>query len=741
MTLRFVLTVDDGWTIGLACPDKPGWEPKADGPDRLIRLEDGRGGLVPGPVVDLHDPDAEHEELAASNDPAPVMTAYDVIRGRRASADELARFGHYLFDVLLGPDRWGEIVQLTEAEGHRALELALALPAKDQNLARLNWELMRSPDGFLAAGTRAVRVAITRLVATPGAPPPAPLGVPPKALFVVGTALLDHEIRSAAELSALIRLSRDGRGLRYRILERAKPSEIRDVMREFEPEIVHYIAHGGVDLQSGRVYLELNPEDDSDEQRYAEQILEDLRAAERPATIVVLSACQTGGAPGAERLTDSNAAGSMAEALVAGGIPIVLGMAGSVADLTSRLFARTFAQAIIEGKPLVAATADARSAAFADPGDPVSSVDWALPTIFVSSSVPTGFRPLDLDSAQARWRRIEGWTRAYDEGASPVFCGRENYLAMFQGLFGPNARKRGLAVYTASAQSRMGRSRLLRELAAHAVRDGHLPLLLAKRQEPIRTVDELGRAFLDELSRMRVEVLGIDESVTSQLRMLNTGRFADLDPEVTADMHDEVVTVRAVGRALRLDLTELHREAKSECEYFESPDSRLVVLLDDIDLFGEMAREVLERMFGPYGLGTSKDPIPVVLSWTHGRAGDPWLRELAPGSQSLPWLEISELNPFSEDGEDMIAYKTVLLNPFQPASRPADHVLHRTWVLDEDHSDNPRYLAVLRTNMMGIPDRFHQGGFEVWVQLATGAQVLVPARDEDHLPYLIQGGR
>ncbi|WP_112238889.1 CHAT domain-containing protein [Kribbella monticola] len=745
MALRFIVTVSRDWDIAVTCPDLADWKPQTDGPAALGRLDDGRGGYIPAPRFVLHQPDTDHRTLAPAADAADLMALYDAVRTRRATPAELATFGHYLFDVLLDNDRWAELLQLTEQ--HRELELALALPPEDMFLGRLNWELLRSDAGFIAAGAHGVRVAITRLVVPHHPTVPQQLDVPPRALFVIGTSLLDRDIRPAAELHTLLKLARDGRAMRYRVLERAKPSAIRKAIKDFQPEIVHYIAHGGVDPETGRVYLELNTDDDDAEpKRYAEQILSDLRQADKPATIVVLSACLTGGAPGAERLFGVHEAAPLAAALVDGGIPIVVGMAGQVADITSRLFARTFGESLMHGRPLVMATADARATAFADPADPMSTIDWALPAVFVSSLVPTGFRPLDGEATAALWRQIEGWIRAYDGGHKPVFCGREAFLPMFHNLFGPDATKFGLAVYTAGENtSGTGRTRLLRELAAHALRDGHLPILISLERKTPLTPDELGRAFVRELSRVRVDVLEIGEAYSSQLRLLNTVGRDGLHRDVAGALDGDTVTVRAVGRALRIDLAELRKDARTQLPYFAKSAGQVVVLLDDIDRFAEMVDDVLgdHGLFTVHGLGTAADPVPVVLTWTLGRTGDPWLNRLVPGQQAQPLLEVAELRPFTAgDAEDLLAYQTVLLNPFQPATAPQTNVLTQAWVFNARTSGDAlgRCYADLRRTVNGIPRNFHLEDFEAWARVAADDGVLVVARDEDRMAKMV-GGR
>jgi hypothetical protein len=389
----------------------------------------------------------------------------------------------------------------------------------------------------------------------------------------------------------------------------------------------------------------------------------------------------------------------------------------------------------------VRATAAARAAAFADPEDPVRTIDWALPAVFLSSTVPTDFRPLDGDAMRQRWTEIQGWVKWYDGDFKPVFCGREPFMPLFHRIFGPHADKHGLAVYTASSLQGIGRTRLLRELAAHALRDGNLPLLLTSDKGISHTVVELANSFAQELARVREDVLHLDESEPSQLLALNDAAPDKLKARVRAALKPggADVTALAVRRALQADLETLRRDAR-ELPHFAA--SQAVVLMDDVDLYGELLAEMIDPygLFTPWGLGTNNDPIPVVLTWAHGRNGQQWLSPFVPGQQVLPWLEVAELRPFSADnGEDMMAYQTVALHPFAAATKTEGSVLRTAWAFTPDRHDDVLRVAIrgnLRNNLQGIPDNFHKPAWEAWLVLAETAGCVAPARDEDYLPWL-----
>src|SRR4051794_19485198 len=197
----------------------------------------------------------EHERYGAfplppASEPAPALAtaetigeAYRAIIDRRG--DQVEVFGEYLFQTLLGPAIWAKIEQI----GAPVVELALQWRGDQLELHRLHWEMMRGPDGFLAAGAR-FPTAITRVVAGTGELRPRTLRAPPRVLFVVGAAVNDPAIRPGAELMGVLRRVRaSGRSIHSYVLERASPDRVRTAVRNFEPDVVHFIAHGGIDAQ------------------------------------------------------------------------------------------------------------------------------------------------------------------------------------------------------------------------------------------------------------------------------------------------------------------------------------------------------------------------------------------------------------------------------------------------------------------------------------------------------------
>ena len=527
--------------------------------------------------------------------------------------------------------------------------------------------------------------------------------------------------------------------------------------------IVHYICHGGVDAESGRVYLDLRSDNDEvGTKRYAEQLLFDLKAGGSLPTIVVLSACFTAGTQGAERyvLAGGHETAPLAARLVRQGIPIVVAMSGRVADMTCRLFARQFGQALIDGEPLVPATAQARQAAFAIGRDPVTTPDWAFPTVFLARNVPCDYTPIDKLPSDSLWTKVEDWITAYNLRWDPVFCGREIFLRKFFQLFevpgvdaGNDDGKKVLAAYTDRPDSGYGRTRLLMELAINALRDGQIPVLLtfAATDDPPKTLDTFANEMARAISSVR-GYLGLGESRTSQLDAvafpdidITSQKPAELDGAIWAELRraQGVPTARALSLAIQRDLGVLLDDATREIPYFRMSRAQIVVLLDNIEQYGSglIARLVAKNggILNASGLGTPENPIPVVMTFSLGNVADGTLRPLTETNKTIRWLTTERLGPFEPNGEDILAFELVLLHPFVPDLSKG--VSDTAWAFNDQVADGIRekWEGRFRKQLKGIPVKLGSDIFYSLAENATDDEFTVPANDEIWLRKTITG--
>jgi hypothetical protein len=724
-----------GWTVTITCPRGP--VPSVEGgqagslpvepcnapkPRRMGVVHAGLAGRFPAPAGC----DGPGHELCRA-EPGELAAAYEDIAVRREpdSAGAIARLGRYLFDALLGEPVWSAIRQAAEAAGAAVVELALAWDPTETALHRMTWELMHDGQRYLVEGCGRADVTITRVVLGADAAGRT-LDRPPKLLFAIGTSPDDHEVLPGAEaISLLSNLEDRGLAVRARVLDPATPDRLEQAIANFRPDAVHFISHG--ELAGDDAFLAL-PSDERDrpglERRDAGQLLQILRAPGAVAAgdpvdlggalpqLVVLSACHTGPAI---RLFGGHETAPLAAKLVQGGVPVVLGMAGQVSDLTSRLFARGFGRALLGGGSLVEASAEARRLGFARSDRAAPAVDWAFPAVFMSAAVDPDWRPVRPELSEEA-RLVNGWISRYQVDLNPVFCGRTGFLDAFWSMLRPAGERvpRVMAVCASGEAAGLGRTRLLQELARQALLAGHLPLLIGdKPGSSPRTLADFCRAVAGAVTLVR-SWLGLGADASAQLNLLLRhvpGEPADerLDPTIGAllDIQREV-TPQIVQLAASADLGRLAARARAKHPHVARAEGRAVLLLDDVDSTSVGLLHALhEQLLGDHGLGAQEEPVPVVLALTHG-GEDNLLRDIAEGRSNRPWL-VKPLRPFKPDGEDLLAYEQVMLHPWNPEARTG--ISNKPWVFNRS-LDRPLwddYVDEARGQLRGWPSVFTDG--------------------------------
>jgi hypothetical protein len=678
--------------------------------------------------------------LCSASDAAAVSRALSQLAFREISGEVVERLGRYLFDTLLGPE-WKSITDLAGKLECDVVELALIWPYERDGdtgavscaaLAQLPWELMRDErNRNLAAAADGVGITVTRVIGNANHPA-RQLSIPPKVLFVVGVALYDPSVRAGAEMLAVLREAREaGCRIRYRILEKTTPARLRAAMNAFRPDIVHFISHG--QLKNGRGQLQLNSDEKKPELWPAERLLQSLRmdGENHLPPIVVLSACDSAG----KVIAGSRMVAPLAAELVHGGIPVVVAMAGTVSDRACRVFTRYFGRALAAGESLVVATAHARQLAFAETS---TGADWALPAVFFSAAVNPSMiartedpaaRDVDTIADNARWSDI------------PVFCARENFLQAFWAMLGdgqptgwevrPGKRPSVLTVCTPFGQSGVGKTRLLEELARQALVNGHLPLVIGKQNKhyPPGDIRDLAKALASELQRFGNKILEIDTSrVGAELN-----KFGRRDPTTALEEDGELSPddefAELAGR-LEQDSGELRAAAIARYPKLFTDSSRIVVLIDEL---GETNVSLLDKLFdhdnglGPHGLGSARHPVPVVLVVLTDDKPEDIRTLLDTGRKSEPWLVSQPLLDFNDDGEDMLAYELVMLNPWRSGG---DEQLRQRWIFNRTPGAvDPAEHAKIA--LKGKPAHFVDSNYEWFVVYGVLHNMLIEANDGD----------
>ncbi len=721
----------EGWAVTLAQLPPIAGDPFAHVVRQLrrvtaiIRDTDVTFPLPPKAEADaLLDP--MDRELCDGVDLTKLAALHDAFVDRRPDDRGVARLGRYLLLTLLGHDLWAEV---RGAAAGGELELRLAADSDDKAILRLPWEAMwgslgEKRSGFLAAEKG---LAITRTVIK-GTRAFTPISGPPGVLFVVGCDLNDSAIRPAAEYIGLIRsLKSTSSGLRTCLLSSATLTDIEEKLRSFRPQILHFIGHG--EAGNGEPYLLLSadksnaaPGETSGKRIFLHTLRQITQAAGVELELIVLNACSsaqvTSGAgpalvPSAVLAPDSCAlpmhrAMPLAMGLVAEGVaPAVVGMAGRISDLACRLFTRRLYEALINGSDVTQACAEGRRAGIIGSTDslPESSVDWALPTLFLANAIVEPRLLITRDKNDLEWGRLS------DEYAPPPrypFCGRLTLLNEFDQMMisnrAPNQGNPGTSTDTHAlvvrslapkrAGDRYGKTSLLIELARKALSDGHLPILFSpgkhglsgnefRKRDPglwIEKRDDLAAMFRAALIwPVRRFDLPIKPAV--QLKLVQEPSLA---PDAHADVRaaweldeegpDKACHQGARAAALRVDLLTLLDAVNAKFPDNPANPRRLVLLFDDVHGIGaDACKLLLNSYLGPDGVRKARNRIRVVVAFDElVRPEHRDLQQSVQEFQSVNGARSIDLNRFDDRLEVRLAYQQYLLHwrPDNDFSKP-----------------------------------------------------------------------
>lgn len=545
-------------------------------------------------------PDAAlHKRLCTTSVTADIHAVYQNIirRDPEVSKKDIETFARYLASTLLNQEAWEAINAIAPDQ---PIELALCSHSGVHELSLLPWEMMYGSSNFLVAETHRP-VAITRLITRLGRAhkhvPLDPLPLPLKVLFVVGNALSDTRIRPGAEyLGLLRRLEAQGiLNFQSRILLAATGQKLEDEVKRWRPSVIHCICHGGYDEEQGG-FLEFVSEDEREQSaRFFAPALLPRLTPDNLRPLVVLNACDSG-------MSTALAGPPLAVELIRGGLPVVVAMGGSVADRACRLFTRRFYEALLTGESIVEATAGGRRAGFVEVHGHQSDVDWIFPTLFLAEGVSPR---IGIDThATESWQNVQRIASSYyTVGTSSPFCDRLAFIEAYECLVNSSNDRPDFKVLAIEAcpadtaaldrRPRYGKTRLLQELAARAVRDGHMPCLLTGPEAPSDPL-AVGRKLVQAIHQTYQHFdlpwpLDAEGCLAYEFfRLRKAGRdhqaCANLSPLLrqTLQLHDDCFDhLSVIAAALRIDLDNLAVLARKR-----SPQARVLLLVDDVHAFG-----------------------------------------------------------------------------------------------------------------------------------------------------------
>jgi len=617
-----------------------------------------------------------HRDLCV--DPEKTLDAFEAIVQK--SNPDTMRFGRYLFDTLIGAEVWTRLLERTAGQ---ALELSLAWRTDDPVLNRLPWEMMHTPGRWFVA--QEGRVAIVRrcLGASQGI---GTLSTPPKVLFVVGTDLQNDVIQPGAEYLRLLQGLRAADlevNLRTRLLLRATLASLTAMMRDFRPDVVHFICHGAYDANRQSFLQLVDPENAARAATVYPKPLVDALDTPLP-SIVVLSACHTANQ---DLRPVGQVAAPFAAALVDAGVPVAVGMAGRIMDQACRLFTRRFYESLLSTSGNIAhAAADGRRAAIRDgQTDPERSVDWTMPTIFFSDGVKGTSVTIEERTADRLWHSV---SREFAPGTFPAFCDRLEICERFDLLLSNEATQKvtlgggdlqtlTVACLSADGPQKYGRTWLLKELATQAMRSGHVACFVERKEvaatgswprTPRTMLDWISIAVNNTVARFATYRRPLQGPFCPHIRaIVDAPPGAQLPAGIAASLNGaDPDNALVQAAALRTDLVHFLETVRQFRPEAEREQTRLVLLIDDLHNTSPEVVNALEVWLGSQGLRQARYDVRSVLMFsaegTNAQQGT--IDALAPlGNNS--WTQRVDLDKFRPPIEERDAYQFFLLNWFE----------------------------------------------------------------------------
>jgi hypothetical protein len=662
-----VAASDGGWQVDVR-PDG------ASAP--LVPVFDMKAAKLPGAVSRQRVPVVPEGRRRPAGPLAQALCRGDVDKaaaliGRIASRDpdpgDVVAYGRWLFECLLEP-AWTAITELAAVKNARGVDLALQWSPEEADLHRLVWEAMFDGTDYLARNT-GLLICITRLVPVAEAERPEMITRLPRVLFASGSSLADPVVRPGAMFMGLLRAFESEGHCVPSAIQEASVDKLADACARFHPDLVHLVAHGALREQGRRVLMLGKPAADAD----AGALVQALTAGGRPLA-VALSACQSGSPGGLE------SAVPLAVALMTKAkIPIVTAMTGEVSEQACRLYTRRFVAAIHDGESVVEASAKGRRAALQNSDNSADSIDWALPALFLASSVPPDFCPVDPRPGRELMRIARGLELPF----RPVFIGSAEILRIAdEELIHPD-HGIGFVAVTSQDISKLGATRLLREIGFRLLRRGHLPLLLAPYSEYTAP------------KSLRAVVCEILDKLLAALDQLRQPPFAltvlAADPGFTApsfgatrvELQDAVLDFRKragelepdrVRWRLAEDLAALSRAAAASGEPF-GEHTRVVVLCDEFHTWVDGLNGILDIIKNKVasGLGTADCQVPLIVTGSLSKAGGQKLKAFT--DEHSVMVRVPPLNTLSLP-DAVLGFEWVLLHPLVGDPEPAKRFVY-----------------------------------------------------------------
>ena len=377
-----------------------------------------------------------------------------------------------------------------------------------------------------------------------------------------------------------------------------------------------------------------------------------------------------------------------------------------------------------------------------------------MPTIYLADGITGTSVSIARQALEQQWHDVAA---QFAPGPFPVFCDRLEIVERFDMLLA------GTAVQKASIQGedlqllaiasrhrdgddQFGRTWLMKELAAKALRDGHVPVMVERTEVLFGQRDwpKTGRDLADfivaavrnTLTRFRSE-LHLPDALCPLCETLRRVLAVPPGQPLPAQLPNEVREAEGdadgvLAVALRHDLLTMLEAARGKRPAGDAATPRLVLLVDDVHKMGKDAVQTLRALCGPLGLRAARRDVRVALVYsTEGVPGQTeTIKALTDWFGESSWIQQVELDGFRSPYEDREAYEYFLLNWAENGVRMPLMVNPR------DPARAEGMFKSMKRQLEGVPSRLRVTGVQIVemfmqdIPASDGRPVLTAADDD-----------
>jgi hypothetical protein len=259
-------------------------------------------------------------------------------------------------------------------------------------------------------------------------------------------------------------------------------------------------------------------------------------------------------------------------------------------------------------------------------------VDWTMPTIFFADGVGGTSVPIQKRETDRLWHAV---SREFVPETFPAFCDRIEILERFDLLLadektqkvtlgGGDLQTLYVSCLCADGPLKFGRTWLLKQLAAQAMRSAHVACLVERSE--VAATEGQARAPRALLHWVTVAVNNTAARFATHKRrpqglfcqnlraIVDAPEKAKLPAEVAARLNgadpDDLLVQAA---ALRLDLVEFLEAVRALRPEAERERTRLILLIDDLHKTTSEVARALQVWLGPQGLRQVRFDVRTVL--------------------------------------------------------------------------------------------------------------------------------